>query len=363
MREGDVAVFFDFENIFYSVRNIYGFNPDFRVIMDDCERHGRVILARAYADWMQPELRQLPNALYANGVEPIYVPTYHRPDNGTPDGGSRHTVKNSVDLHLCIDVMKSLFNLRTLETFILLTGDRDFIPLVNVLKQHGKRVVVIGVQGSTSAHLAQAADEFIYYHDLIEGDEKASHHPEEEPEEVPSVSSAQPVASAVQPPLPSIADLPVEPPRMGVEVVSRQEQGGVVRYSLRDLRSRHVARGVVREEAHGLWLYAIEQYEQGLPREHEVKWIGDIGLWRSAWRMGRGRYDLVQRESSGRLHVYYGVTDDGMTGPWAQFIKCDYQASAATSEPDRFCEPPAGTEPLPPAPDKHLWSSLTQEQG
>lgn len=149
---------------------------------------------------------------------------------------------------------------------------------------------------------------------------------------------------------------------MGVEVVLRQEQGGMVRYSLRDLRSRHVARGVLREEAHGLWLYAIEQHEEGLPRDHEVKWVGDIGLWHSAWRMGRGRYDLVQRESTGRLHVYYGVTDDGMTGPWAQFIKRDHQTPTATSEPAPFCEPPAGADPFPPGPDEHLWSSLARDQ-
>lgn len=338
MKAGDVAVFFDFENIFYSVRNVYGFNPDFRIIMDECERHGRVILARAYADWMQPELRQLPNALYANGIEPVYVPTYHRQDNNVSEGSARHTLKNSVDLHLCIDVMKSLFNLRTLETFVLLTGDRDFIPLVNVLKQHGKRVVVVGVQGSTSAHLAQAADEFVYYHDLIEetasplvGVETGAEAAEAAPASFASHLSSQVGPERIASPLP--ADLPVEPPRMGVEVVSKVEQGGTVRYVLRDLRSRHVARGVLREEAHGLWLYAIEQHERGLPTEDEVQWVGDIGLWRAHWRMGRGRYDLVQRDAAGRLHVYYGVTDDGMIGPWAQFIMPNPHTLASSTEP------------------------------
>ena len=345
MKAGDVAVFFDFENIFYSVRNIYGLNPDFRVIMDECEHHGRVILARAYADWMQPELRQLPNALYANGIEPIYVPTYHRQDNGAPDGSARHALKNSVDLHLCIDVMKSLFNLRTLETFVLLTGDRDFIPLVNVLKQHGKRVVVIGVQGSTSAHLAQAADEFVYYHDLVEDGVASPTDGEEAKAVSPSPSPHGPDANLFSP-LPH-ADLPVEPPRMGVEVVSKVEQGGTVRYVLRDLRSRHVARGVLREEAHGLWLYAIEQHERGLPAEDEVRWAGNIGLWRVAWRMGRGRYDLVQRDAAGHLHVYYGVTDDGMTGPWAQFILGESHAPSATAAPP---------------PDEPSWESLTRDR-
>lgn len=310
MATADVAVFFDFENIFYSVRNTYGLNPNFRAIMDTCEHHGRVILARAYADWMSPDLRQVPHALYANGVEPVYVPTYHRSDDGEAEGGSRQHIKNSVDLHLCIDGMEALFQLPTVEVFVLLTGDRDFIPLVNALKQHGKRVTVIGVQGSTSAHLAQAADEFVYYHELVEEELQ-----DDSAEPTAEAAAAPPVA-----PWDGASETPIEPPRMGVEIVSTQQQGEKTVYALRDLRSRRIARGVIQGEAHGLWLYAIDQHEQNLPSENEMQWSGDIGLLRAVWRMGRGRYDLVQRDRTGRLHVYYGVTEDGMTGSWAEFI-------------------------------------------
>ncbi len=72
---GDVAVFIDFENIYISVRNRYDANPNFESIMDLCQRYGRVTIARAYADWYR--YPRVTNALYANAIEPMYVPTYY----------------------------------------------------------------------------------------------------------------------------------------------------------------------------------------------------------------------------------------------------------------------------------------------
>jgi uncharacterized protein (TIGR00288 family) len=162
-RTGDVAVFVDFENIYISVRNRYDANPNFESIMDLCQRYGRVTVARAYADWYR--YPRVTNALYANAIEPMYVPTYHY---DREEGRTGRAIKNSVDMHLCIDMMRTLYAYPNIETFVLITGDRDFIPLINAVRQLGKHTVVIGVAQATASHLAQAADEFLYYNQVVE---------------------------------------------------------------------------------------------------------------------------------------------------------------------------------------------------
>jgi uncharacterized protein (TIGR00288 family) len=162
-RRGDVAVFVDFENIYISVRNRYNVNPNFESIMDKCQEYGRVTIARAYADWNQ--YPRVTNALHANSIEPIYVPTYHY---NREMGRTGKAIKNSVDIHLCIDAMKTLYTHPSIETYVFVTGDRDFIPLINAVRQQGKHVVVIGVAEAASSHLAQSADEFMFYHQLLD---------------------------------------------------------------------------------------------------------------------------------------------------------------------------------------------------
>lgn len=159
----DVAVFIDFENVYVSVREKFDAQPNFELIMDRCEDYGRIVLARAYADWYR--YPRVTSALFANGVEPMYVPTYYYDREA---GRTGRPIKNSVDIHLCIDVMRTLYTQSHIDKFILVTGDRDFIPLVNAVRQHGKEVIVIGIGGTASAHLAQSSDEFLFYEQIAD---------------------------------------------------------------------------------------------------------------------------------------------------------------------------------------------------
>ncbi len=161
-RRADVAVFIDFENVYVSVRDKLDANPNFEAIMDRCNDLGRVVIARAYADWYR--YPRITSALYANSIEPMYVPTYYYDKDM---GRTGRAIKNSVDMNLCIDVMKTLYTNSNISKFVLATGDRDFIPLVNSVRQQGKEVIVIGIGGAASTHLAQSADEFIFYEQLI----------------------------------------------------------------------------------------------------------------------------------------------------------------------------------------------------
>jgi uncharacterized protein (TIGR00288 family) len=161
-RRPDVAVFIDFENVYVSVRDKLNANPNFEAIMDRCGDLGRVVIARAYADWYR--YPRVTSALYANAIEPIYVATYYYDKDA---GRTGRAIKNSVDMNLCIDAMKTLFTNTNISKFVLVTGDRDFIPLVTSIRQQGKEVYIIGIGGAASTHLAQSADEFVFYEQLV----------------------------------------------------------------------------------------------------------------------------------------------------------------------------------------------------
>lgn len=147
--------------------------------------------------------------------------------------------------------------------------------------------------------------------------------------------AAQEAAEALQAPPPEVrvtAEMPAlqlqvmnevdgvtGPPRAGVEIVSTEQKGDNRHYAMRDLRNGNIVKNVTRASARRLWHYAITQRETNPVNESAVQWLGDFGLWQCYHRAGEMRYDLVQREEGG-LRVYYGVTENGMHGPWQTFL-------------------------------------------
>lgn len=111
------------------------------------------------------------------------------------------------------------------------------------------------------------------------------------------------------------------PPKTGVEIVAAEERKGNRYYSMKDLRNGNVVHNVTQQSARKLWQYAITQSVKQTVKHENVQWKGDIGLLKRYKRAGKWRYDLVQRDSDGTTHVYYGVTDDGIHGSWRQFVK------------------------------------------
>ena len=111
-----------------------------------------------------------------------------------------------------------------------------------------------------------------------------------------------------------------EPPRTGVEITNTVERNGVLYHTMRDLRDRGEVQNVSRASARRLWRYAIALKEKGTFEQGKVKWSGDLGLWHKYFRAGRPRYDLVQKDTDGETHVYYGVTEDGINGAWRAVV-------------------------------------------
>ncbi|MCC7354816.1 MAG: hypothetical protein IT330_13815 [Anaerolineae bacterium] len=113
----------------------------------------------------------------------------------------------------------------------------------------------------------------------------------------------------------------IPPPRVGVEILGAVERKGTMYYTVKDLRNGAVVHNVTKGSARKLWSYAIQQWEQNDLDAERVRWIGAIGLWQASRRAGKMRYDFVQRGPEGKLHIYYGVTEEGIEGEWRHFLQ------------------------------------------
>jgi uncharacterized LabA/DUF88 family protein len=152
-----IAVFIDFENIALGLRD--GTAPfDARPLLERLLEKGKVIVKVAYADWNR--FRNYTASLHENGIALTEIP--RRSTTG----------KNSADIRLVVDAMDLSWSKPHIDTFVIVSGDSDFSPLVSKLKENGKHVIGLGMKESTSPLLANSCDEFIYYEDLERG---ASH--------------------------------------------------------------------------------------------------------------------------------------------------------------------------------------------
>src|SRR5687768_11692988 len=151
--EDRIALFVDFENIAIGAKE-RGEKLDMGVITDALSERGRIIVRRAYADWnLFSDHRP---GLVAQRIELIEVPQR--------TGVVR---KNAADIKLAVDAMELGFRSDFITTFVIGSGDSDFTPLVLKLREMNKRVIGVGVEGSTSELLPGACDEFLFYESLL----------------------------------------------------------------------------------------------------------------------------------------------------------------------------------------------------
>ncbi len=153
MDEERIGLFIDYENLAIGARDDLGIQFDFKPIADALAERGRVVVRRAYADWASFEKdRQM---LADNQVELIEIPQRR--------GRVR---KNAADIKMAVDAVELAFERDYITAFVICTGDSDFTPLVQKLRELNKKVIGVGLKASTSAMLPPACDEFLFYERL-----------------------------------------------------------------------------------------------------------------------------------------------------------------------------------------------------
>jgi uncharacterized protein (TIGR00288 family) len=151
--ERSLAIFIDFENL---ALGFQGRRQRFEIarVLERMVEKGKIVAKKAYADWSRFVNYTAP--LHEAAIELIEIP--RRAQSG----------KNSADIRLCVDAMDLAYSKEHINTFVIVSGDSDFSPLVSKLKELGKHVIGLGMQESTSDLLRDNCDEFIYYEDLGE---------------------------------------------------------------------------------------------------------------------------------------------------------------------------------------------------
>jgi uncharacterized protein (TIGR00288 family) len=152
--EDRLALYIDHENVAIGARDI-GFKFELAPLLDALAERGRLIVRKSYADWnlFKEDRRDMVDG----NVELIEIP--QRSDS---------VRKNAADIQMAVDAMELALTRDFVSTFVIVSGDSDFTPLVSKLRELNKRVIGVGLKGSTSAMLPPACDEFIFY-DRLDG--------------------------------------------------------------------------------------------------------------------------------------------------------------------------------------------------
>jgi len=154
MAEGEhtLAVFIDFENLALGFRGKRDKRFEIQKVLERLVEKGKLIVKKAYADWA--DYAEYKKPLHEAAIELIEIPK------------RAMTGKNSADIRLCVDALDLCYSKEHIDTFVIVSGDSDFSPLVSKLKENGKRVIGLGMKESSSNLLVDNCDEFIYYEDL-----------------------------------------------------------------------------------------------------------------------------------------------------------------------------------------------------
>ena len=151
--ERKIAVFIDFENVAMGVRESRYGNFDIDLVLKRLVEKGKITVKRAYSDWHR--YTEFKRAFHQAAIELIDVPQ------------SRYSGKNSADIRMVVDALDLSYQRDHIDTFVLVSGDSDFSPLVSKLREYGRYVIGMGVKQSSSDLLINNCDEFIFYEDLV----------------------------------------------------------------------------------------------------------------------------------------------------------------------------------------------------
>lgn len=176
-----MAVFCDFENVALGVRDANYEKFDIRPVLERLLLKGSIVVKKSYCDW--DRYKTFKGQMHEANFELIEIPHV------------RQSGKNSADIRLVVDALDLCYTKSHVNTFVIISGDSDFSPLVSKLRENAKQVIGVGVKQSTSDLLVANCDEFIFYDDLVREKNRATAKRREEQEARKGQSSRRAGAS------------------------------------------------------------------------------------------------------------------------------------------------------------------------
>jgi uncharacterized LabA/DUF88 family protein len=149
----NMAVFCDFENVALGVRDAKYSQFKINKVLERLLLKGSIIVKKAYCDW--DRYKDYKPVMHEASFELIEIPHI------------RQSGKNSADIHMVVDALDLCYTKSHIDTFVIISGDSDFSPLVSKLRENNKEVIGIGVKNSSSDLLVANCDEFIFYDDIV----------------------------------------------------------------------------------------------------------------------------------------------------------------------------------------------------
>jgi uncharacterized protein (TIGR00288 family) len=174
----NMAVFCDFENVALGVREAKYDRFDIAMVLERLLLKGSIVVKKAYCDWER--YKEFKAAMHGASFEMIEIPHV------------RMSGKNSADIRMVVDALDLCYTKSHVDTFVIVSGDSDFSPLVSKLRENAKFVIGVGVKKSTSDLLIGNCDEFIYYDDLAREQKRQKEATQKKPSQRAAPAKAAP---------------------------------------------------------------------------------------------------------------------------------------------------------------------------
>jgi len=175
-----MALYCDFENLALGVRDTNYGSFDINLVLEKLLLKGNIVVKKAYCDWVR--YQEFKVVMHEASFELIDIPQV------------RQSGKNSADIRLVVDALDLCYTKEHVDTFVILSGDSDFSPLVSKLRENNKEVIGIGVKNATSDLLTANCDEFIFYDDLARQQKKEGQRRQEQKKKKAPVPKNKPVS-------------------------------------------------------------------------------------------------------------------------------------------------------------------------
>ncbi|OIR01741.1 NYN domain protein [mine drainage metagenome] len=174
----NMALFCDFENVALGVRDAKYAQFDIRKVLERLLLKGSIVVKKAYCDWER--YKDFKAGMHEAAFELIEIPHV------------RQSGKNSADIRMVVDALDLCYTKSHVDTFVIISGDSDFSPLVSKLRENNKLVIGVGVKNSTSDLLIANCDEFIFYDDLVREEEAKKRSAKKRPEKAEPTAKSKP---------------------------------------------------------------------------------------------------------------------------------------------------------------------------